>query len=228
MAATRDLDQIRRTPAYTFGEAAHYLRLPLSTLRAWCLGQQKFRGVIRLDGKRGEGPSFLNLVEAHVLAAIRRVHGVPMHEVRPALAYVQKELGIHRPLADAKFETDGVSLFVEKIGQLVNVSKGGQLAIAELLGTYLKRVERDTRGIPIKLFPFTGKSTTPDTPTPVEINPTVAFGRPVLRDRGIATAILADRFKGGDTFAELAADYDVAQEEIEEAIRVELYNRDAA
>ena len=38
----------------------------------------------------------------------------------------------------------------------------------------------------------------------------------------VGTAVLADRFKAGDTFAELAADYDVAQEEIEEAIRVEL------
>jgi uncharacterized protein (DUF433 family) len=226
--AKRDLDLLRRTPAYTFGEAAHYLRLPLSTLRAWCLGQQRFRGIIRLDGERGEGPSFLNLVEAHILAAIRRIHGVPMHQVRPALTYVQKELGIERPLADAGFETDGVSLFVQQLGRLVNVSKNGQLAIAELLGTYLKRVERDTRGIPIKLFPFTRKLATADAPAPVEINPTIAFGRPVLRDRGVATAVLADRFKAGDTFAELAADYDVAQEEIEEAIRVELYNRDAA
>jgi uncharacterized protein (DUF433 family) len=226
--ARRDIDLLLRTPAYTFGEAAHYLHLPLSTLRAWCLGQRRFRGLIILDGKRGEGPSFLNLVEAHVLAAIRRVHGVPMREVRPALAYVQKELGIARPLADAGFATDGVSLFVEQLGRLVNVSKHGQLALAELLGTYLKRVERDTRGIPIKLFPFTRKVGEPDSPAPVEINPTLAFGRPVLRSRGIATAVLADRFRAGDTFAELALDYDVAQEEIEEAIRVELRSRRAA
>ena len=216
----------RRQPI--FGEAAHYLRLPKSTLRSWFLGQQQFRSIIRLDGKPTEGPSFLNLVEAHVLAAIRRAHGVPMHKVRPALTYVQKELGIERPLVNAEFETNGLELFTKRLGQVVNVSRHGQLALAELLGAYLKRVERDTRGIPIKLFLFTRKSTPGDTSTPVEIDPTVAFGRPVLRARGIATAILADRFKAGDTFAELAADYDVAKEEIEEAIRVELYNRDAA
>jgi hypothetical protein len=82
-------------------EAAHYLRLPLSTLRSWFLGQQQFKGIIRLDGERTGGPSFLNLVEAHVLAAIRRVHGVPMHHVRPALAYVRKELRIEWPYMDA-------------------------------------------------------------------------------------------------------------------------------
>jgi uncharacterized protein (DUF433 family) len=228
LAATRNLDVIRRTPAYTFGEAAHYLRLPKSTLRAWCLGQQHFRGIIRLDGKPSEGLSFLNLVEAHVLAAIRRGYGVPMRKVRPALEYVRKELGIERPLADIQFETNGLELFTKKLGQLINVSNAGQLGIPEVLETYLKRVERDARGIPIKLFPFTRKSAPGDTSTPVEIDPTVAFGRPVLRARGIATAVLADRFKAGDTLAELAADYDVANEEIEEAIRVELYNRVAA
>jgi uncharacterized protein (DUF433 family) len=228
LAAKRDLDSIRRTPAYTFGEAAHYLRLPKSTLRAWCLGQQQFRSIIRLDGRPSEGLSFLNLVEAHVLAAIRRAYHVPMHKVRPALAYVQKGLKIERPLAHAQFETDGVELFIDRLGQLVNLSKQGQLGIPQVLGAYLRRVERDARGIPIKLFPFTRKSTTDDTSTPVEIDPTVAFGRPVLRARGVATAVLADRFKAGDTLAELAADYDVANEEVEEAIRVELYNRVAA
>jgi uncharacterized protein (DUF433 family) len=219
---------LRRTPAYTFGEAAHYLRLPKSTLRSWFLGQQQFRSIIRLDGKPSEGPSFLNLVEAHVLAAIRRAHGVPMHKVRPALAYVQAQLGIERPLVNAEFETNGLELFIKQLGQLVNVSKQGQLALAGLLEAHLKRVERDARGIPIKLFLFTRKPTAEDTSTAIEVDPTLAYGRPVLRARGVATSVLADRFKAGDTFAELAADYDVAKEEIEEAIRVELYNRDAA
>jgi len=34
-----DLDLLRRLPAYPFVEAAHYLDLPTSTLRAWCVGQ---------------------------------------------------------------------------------------------------------------------------------------------------------------------------------------------
>ena len=80
-----DLDLLRHLPAYPFVEAAHYLDLPTSTLRAWCMGQghpdkgrpRKFVPVIRLDGRPGEGLSFLNLNEAHILAAIRRVHGMP-------------------------------------------------------------------------------------------------------------------------------------------------------
>jgi hypothetical protein len=73
-ALTADL--VRQTPAYSVTEAAHYLRLPATTLRAWCTGQdyrvkgltKRYQRVIRLDGRGREGLSFLNLVEAHVPA----------------------------------------------------------------------------------------------------------------------------------------------------------------
>ncbi len=231
-----DLDALRRTPAYPFVEAAHYLNLPISTLRAWCVGQgyaykgkcRSFKRIILLDGKPGEGLSFLNLVEAHVLAAIRRVHGVPLPKVRSALAFVSDTLGIDRPLAHAQFQTDGVDLFVEKLDRLLNVSKFGQIEMAEFLRAHLKRVERDASGVPIKLFPFTRKSIAGEPPAPVEIDPRVSFGRPVLRGKGVPTAVLADRFKGGDTLQELAGDYGVSTEEIEEAIRCEFDRRAAA
>jgi uncharacterized protein (DUF433 family) len=222
-----DLDALRRAPAYPFVEAAHYLNLPISTLRAWCLGQGRFRYVIRLDGAKTEGLSFLNLVEAHILKAIRRAHGVPLPTVRKALHYVGSELKIDRPLANAKFKTDGVDLFVEQLGRLLNVSRDGQLEMDELLRTHLRRVEWDAAGIPIKLYPFTRKVASADAPAPVEIDPRVAFGRPVLKGKGVPTAILADRFKAGDSLAMLAGDYETSTAEIEEAIRCEL-DREAA
>ena len=45
---------LREVPAYTIDEAARYLRLPKSTLRAWMLGQQRFRSVIEI-ADRGPG-----------------------------------------------------------------------------------------------------------------------------------------------------------------------------
>lgn len=230
MSAKFDLDTLRRTPAYPFVEAGHYLNLPVSTLRAWCLGQgyayrgesRRFKPLIPLDGKRGEGLSFLNLVEAHVLGAIRRVHGVPLPKVRRALRFVSEQLNIDRPLAHAQFQTDGVDLFVTELDRLVNVSREGQIEMAAMLRAHLKRVERDPAGVPIKLFPFTRKQVGGDTPAPVVIDPRVAFGRPVLRGRAVPTAVLADRFKAGDTLQQLAGDYDTSTEEIEEAIRCEL------
>ncbi|MGH8194101.1 MAG: DUF433 domain-containing protein [Woeseiaceae bacterium] len=153
---------------------------------------------------------------------------VPLQKVRRALEYVKKKLGIERPLADARFETDGVDLFVRELEKLVNVSQEGQLEIEPVIRRFLKRIERDPSGAPIKLYPFTRKSHATDEAAPVEIDPRVAFGRPVLVGRGVPTAVLADRFKAGDSLADLAEDYDTSTQNIEEAIRCELTRREAA
>lgn len=226
---------LRTTPAYPFGEAAHYLGVPLSTLRAWFLGttyrhagkKRSFKPVIQLDAGAKDALSFFNLVEAHVLTGIRRTHDVSLPRVRAAIDFVRRKLQLERPLIDARFQTDGVDLLVEHLGELVNVSRDGQIEMAGVVRAFLHRIVRDPSGVPIKLYPFTRRSLDADAPVPVEIDPRVAFGRPVLVGRAVPTAVLADRFKAGDTLQELADDYDASATEIEEAIRCEL-DRSAA
>ena len=223
------LDRLRRTPAYPFIEAAHYLNMPVSTLRAWCIGQdykvkgstRRFQPLIVLDGSKSEGLSFLNLVEAHVLAAIRRTHDIPLPKVREALAFMKKRMKSERPLVERAFQTDGVSLFVEELSSLVNVTREGQIEMKELLLAHLHRIERDSAGLPIRLYPFT-RSGTQAREAPVQIDPTIAFGRPSLRGKAVPTAVLADRFKAGEPMTTLAEDFDVTVAVIEDAIRCEL------
>lgn len=225
-----NLDKLRRTPAYPFVEAAHYLNMPPSTLRAWCLGQtyhdvrgneKLFRPLIFLDGENREGLSFLNLVEAHVLAAIRRTHEISLPKTRCALEFVRTRLKTDRPLLETEFQTNGVDLFVKELGRILNVTRDGQSEISEFLQAHLKRIERDPKGVPIKLFPFTRTEPT-DAPAPVEIDPTVAFGRPVVRGRAVPTAVLADRFKAGESIGTLADDLEIEPETVEDALRCEL------
>ena len=223
-----NIDRIRRTPAYSLVEAAHYLNLPVSTLSSWFRGQTGFRPVLRRDGKDGQGISFLNLVEAHVLSSLRREHFIPMQKVRRALSYVESKLRVDRPLISTRFETDGVDLLVRELEKLVNVSREGQFEIEPVVRTFLKRIRRDPAGIPIKLYPFTRRKVSENEPEPIEIDPRVAFGRPVLTGRGVPTEVLADRFKAGDSLAELAQDHDTSTQVIEEAIRCELSRRKAA
>jgi uncharacterized protein (DUF433 family) len=233
--AKRSAKTILSTPAYPFVEAAHYLNIPLSTLRAWCLGQgyradgktRRFQPIIRLDANDRRALSFLNLVEAHVLAAIRRQYHVPLPKVRQALSYVSRKLSTDRPLANAEFQTDGVDLFLEKLGSLINVTREGQTEMADVIRNHLKRIERDTQGVPVRLFLFTRKDDIRDQPSPVVVDPRIAFGRPVLAGRSVPTAVLADRFKAGDTLTQLAEDYDTSPQNIEEALRCE-FERKAA
>jgi uncharacterized protein (DUF433 family) len=211
----------RLLPAYSFHEAAKYLRLPVPTLRSWSVGLGKTTPVFRIDDPDRQYLSFMNLVEAHILAGIRRRHGVGLPQVRSALDYVRRKCGINRPLIDQSFQTDGQFLFVEKLERLINASKGGQLAMPDLL-PQLDRIERDPQGLPMKLYPFTrageGHNSVTD-PRIVVMNPRVSFGRPSVG--GVATSTIWNRFRAGDSPSELAQDYGLAPEAIEEAIRCE-------
>jgi len=212
----------RELPAYSAGEAAEYLRIPVSTLRHWAGGRQE-PTVVPLISSAQTGPlllSFSNLVELHVLGAIRREHGVAMSRVRVALDFVAARLETARPLIAQQFQTDGVDLFVEYLGTMLNVSRDGQMLI-ESLHESLQRIERDEQGLPIRLFPYT-RNQRKDAPKLVVIDPALSFGRPVLVGTSIATEAIANRYKAGDSMQELAEDYGQPVAEIEEAIRCEL------
>ena len=72
--------------AYSLTEASRYLLIPRVTLRSWVArrnyptdsGPKFFRPIIELPDEARAGLSFVNLVEAHVLDAIRRHHQVPL------------------------------------------------------------------------------------------------------------------------------------------------------
>ena len=67
------------------------------------LGQQSFRSVIEIADRQGRQLSFINLVEAFVLSAIRREHSIPLPKVRKAVDYLRRSFKTHRPLADEQF-----------------------------------------------------------------------------------------------------------------------------
>lgn len=226
-------DDPRRWPAYSLAEAAHYLRMPVGTLRSWVVGRwypvarqsKRSRPLIHLDDPQRQYLSFINLVEAHVLVAIRRRHGVKLPKVRIALDYVRRQFQVERPLIDQTFQTDGLDLFVERYGDLINASREGQQAMKEIISVYLQRIERDSKGLPIKLYPFT-RDTESDAapksdPRVVVMNPAVSFGRPVIVGTGIPVSSIYERYRAGDSVAALAQDFRLDTSAIEEAIRCE-------
>ena len=230
------IDDIRAMPCYSFPEAAHYLRIPVTTLRSWVRGRkyptsegdQFFQPVIELPDDSQNLLSFINLVEIHVLDAIRCDHRISLHKVRVAIDFIKEELASDHPLAYHKLETDGLDLFVEEYGQLINVSQAGQLVLRKLLQAHLRRIDRDSAGYALRLYPFTRKRLQLiEEPKAIVIDPRISFGRPVLAGTGIPTAIIAERYKAGEAIGALADDYGRPTLEIEEAIRCELYTRAA-
>lgn len=226
VASLRDL---RNIGAYGITEAAHYLALPSATLRDWVRGRsyataggpQVSEPLILLPHVEEPLLSFTNLVEAHVLKAIRRHHGVPMQQVRPALTYLESTLGVAHPLAHRQLLTDGVNLFTEHFGDLVNLSKSGQLAVREVLEAHLRRIEHDSAGLALRLFPFS-RGEDLEAPRIVVVDPRISFGRPVIAGTAVRTDVIASRLKAGESVQNLAEDYGVEVAQVEEAIRYEL------
>jgi uncharacterized protein (DUF433 family) len=222
---------LQHQPAYRVAEVAQMLVLPMGTVKAWCFGQdyvhrdgraKRFAKLIDVADAKQKLLSFSNLCELHVLAAMRRSHRLPMPVVRNSLNYVARQLGQARPLIAGEFKTNGISLFLERAGSLVNVSEQGQTALRGDFESALSRIDRDQQGMPVRLFPFT--RTAPflaQQPPAVVIDPQLAFGRPALTRGGVTTAVVEDRFCAGDSPAEMAQDYGVAEADILEAIRFE-------
>lgn len=220
---------LRNIPTYPIFEAARYLLILEGTLRSWVLGRHYqakgikkfFQPLIELPNPKIRQLSFTNLVEAHVLRVIRSEHLISLDKVRSALEYVENHYQLRHPLSRIEFQTDAADLFVESVGRLINASRAGQLALRGTLKNHLKRIELDEAGVAAKLFPYT-LSLEGDDPKTLVIDPRISFGRPVLVGTGIPTAILAERYKAGESIDELALDYGCDRLQIEEAIRCEL------
>jgi uncharacterized protein (DUF433 family) len=219
----------RDIPTYTIGDAARYLRIPVATIRSWTVGLQYpvakgtrfFKPLILISDRRPRLLSFTNLVELHVLRAIRKAHQIQLDKVRTALDFIDQQLEVSHPLAREKFRTDGIDLFIDRYSHLINASQQGQVVLKDFLSQHLERIEPDDSGLAIKLYPFT-RSHEENNPRLVVIDPRIAFGQMVISGTGIPTSLVAERYRAGDSILDLAEDYECNLDAIEEAIRCEL------
>ena len=214
----------RSEPAYSITEAGRYLRLSPATLRSWVLGRpyptarglSQFAPVLKLAKKDPATLSFSNLIEAHVLRSLRTEHGVPMGAVRQALAYAQREMKIDQLLLREELCTAGGELFLDRYGELMNLSASGQLAMRKVFEAHLKRVEWGRLRFPVRLYPFLVSESA--SAKSILIDPQISFGRPVVSGAFISTRSIVDRIDGGENVDEVARDYNLTREVVEEAV----------
>jgi uncharacterized protein (DUF433 family) len=205
-------------PTYTAVRAAQIVRLSPSTLRLWARGDGKHTALFVAAQRSPLTLSFSNLVESFVLASMRRVHEISMQQVRKALRLVGKELGVERPLIHARFRTDGVRLFVDHANQLFDVSRPKQALLREVLDASLERIEWG-REVAERLYPWVRADRSG--PKSIVIDPRCGFGQPIIAGTGIEARIVTERYRAGESVAELAQDYRLDSGQIEDAIRCE-------
>jgi uncharacterized protein (DUF433 family) len=235
MARKRDIYRgrdPREIATYGIWESAHLLKIPPNTLRSWIYGRPyptKSRGtrisqpLIAIPDENLPLLSFVNLVEAHVLDAIRYKHKIPLYKVKNAIERLRTKYGSKHPLAEYWFQQIGPDLIAEIAGQAENVSSHGQLEMREIISAYLKRIERDPTNAAVALYPYLTRH-----PQQVEseqklvvIDPRISFGKAILVGVGVPTAVIADRNEAGESVDELAKDYGCEASEIAQAIEYE-------
>jgi len=166
--------------------------------------------------------SFWNLIEAHVLRSLRTEHGLSIKAVREAVNYAKRTEKLDRLLLSKDLATHAGKLFLDKYGQLIELSASGQLAMRKLFEEHLKRVDWDEWKFPVRLYPFlSGEARTDRT---IAIDPKIAFGRPILVRTGVSTGAIAERIDANEPVQEVAEDYGLTVEEVEQAV---LYERAA-
>lgn len=231
------IDKTRfEVPLYTVAEAARIVDVPASTLATWAKGYVRKRPrkarvvgapvITYLQPERHLAPSipFVGLAEALVLAAVRR-SGVPMQRVRPALAELERTIGMEHALASKKLYTDGAELLFDygegssdldvsrAVRELV-VVRSGQRVFSEVIEAYLRRIEYGTDGYASLIHVPTYERAA------VVVDPTRAFGAPIFERGAARLDDVLQRFWTGDSIEELSQEFGVPADHLEDAVRV--------
>jgi uncharacterized protein (DUF433 family) len=132
------------------------------------------------------------------------------------------------PLADHDLKVDPKQklLYVYDLkGKIVNLTTGGQIEFPEIVEACLRRVVRDNDGVGKLFHPFLTRHESLEQsakdPEYVVVNPRVSFGKPVIKNTGISTEVIAGRLVAGDTEQELAKEYGRTLAEIRAAAQFE-------
>ncbi|MGC1374544.1 MAG: DUF433 domain-containing protein [Candidatus Sulfotelmatobacter sp.] len=205
-------------PMYGLSEAALYLRVPIKTLEYWVFGQGKIRPMIKAAGSHPRTLSFMNLLECHMLAAMRKVYDLRLPKIRRAVAQLSLHSSFRHPLVEQPLYTDGVDILLKELDKILNLSRGGQFAIPEIVDIHLQRIEYDKGKL--KFYPFV-RERSAEEPKFIVISPSIAFGKPVIAGTGISTAVIASRFNARESVPDLAREYGLEEKQVEEAIRWE-------
>lgn len=210
-------DPRRKWGILNLREASKYLGTPERTLNNWARGTGDAKPIILSfqDGKEVLLP-FLGFAEAYVLTALRRA-GVSMQKIRPAVADLKREVGIEHALASRNLATDGVEVLYKYAGDDPDhtVVRTKQKQFRKTVERYLKPIHYGDDGwadrITLPLYQHAR----------VVVDPSKAFGHPLLASGRARVEDIADRFAAGENIDALAGDFRISREEVEDVIRVE-------
>jgi uncharacterized protein (DUF433 family)/DNA-binding transcriptional MerR regulator len=212
---------------YTVTEASQLARIPALRIRRW-LGGYHFASrdqtyfseplwapqLARANGHLELG--FRDLIELRFVDAFERA-GLSLQAIRKCLAVAREAVGDERPFSTARFRTDGRTIFLQALSdsdepKLLDLARK-QYAFNQIVEPTFKDIEL-LDGVPARWWPFDGKKT-------IVVDPTRAFGQPLVSACGIPTAVLAEAVSVEGSPAKAARAYEVPLKLVRDAVRFE-------
>jgi uncharacterized protein (DUF433 family) len=211
------------TGAYTLPDAAKLLDIPIPRLRTWVIGRtvpdrsagrKKVypAGTVKSQGSsRDRHFSFYTLVELFTLAHLRGL-GVSLRILKQARQELAGREKTDHPFALKGILTDRKKLLYELGEQaLLELGAGGQTSFEQVLAPFCVRLDFDENTRMASRYHPAGRG------KPIIVDPSRAFGRPIIVGTNIATENVAALIRGGDTVEDVASDFGLATEIISEA-----------
>lgn len=215
-------------PLFTPADAEGIVGVPRATARRWLEGYSyEYKGQTRRKNarlgphaKRIDGTllmSFLDLVEVKLARRLRK-QGVSWARVNEAAALFRTEWGSEHPFALRRLRSDGRKVFAE-IGQqlkdphLLQIGTDQFVFDAIVDPSLFDVLDFREDGVPFRLWPL-GRD------GQVVVDPSRAFGQPVLDRWGVPTSVLAAAYAANDNSAsKVAAAFELPVEAVEAALR---------
>jgi uncharacterized protein (DUF433 family) len=174
--------------------------------------------LVTTAGSSGPTVPFVGLAEAYMLAAFRSA-GVPMQRIRPAIHWLEQNIGLEQALASERLMTDGAEVLWdfreqtndpaerEAVDGLVVVTSGQQV-FRSIVRDYLRRVTYQDGWMKMICLPGYEQ-------VDVTVDPWINGGQPTVARRGIRVADVLSRLHAGEDSQDVAEDYDLHVNEVE-------------
>ncbi|PIP02707.1 MAG: DUF433 domain-containing protein [Zetaproteobacteria bacterium CG12_big_fil_rev_8_21_14_0_65_54_13] len=210
---------------YTFQEATRLTGIKSGELRRWLHGYKAGSKSMpplwetELAGSDLEGLSFHDLLEIRFVKEFRK-YGVPLQGIRIASHNAREMFNSAYPFTSHRFQTDGKTIFwdaVRETGEQAMLDLRKKQFVFEKVirpslyeGIEFVAGDRASRWFPMKRS------------KKVVLDPTIAFGKPIITDIGIRTDILYDAWKAEEKDKRrVASQFEVPVKAVEAAIRFE-------
>lgn len=221
------MDHLVGKGLYSIPEAASLIRYNPIATRRMVLGYKSankiFHSAINIELvpiKEEIVLSFVNLIELMLIARLREQR-LSLQYIKKAASILESRFGIKHPFAWSNISTDGYRIFAEmdERGEKSLVEIGGKnpghVVFKNVVEQYLKDIDFSAEtALANRWYPLGKKKR-------ILLNPSVAFGHPIIEDTRIMTRTIVDLSEAGETEKNIANWYELKISDIHSAIYFE-------